>query len=233
MTLRADDLRVQAAARPRAARAWWPGVAVVLLIGLLARLPLLAVDLRTSADVQIYQQWARAIAAHGLVEVYDHTTTHYPPLLLYLFGAAASLAGPPALSATSTDSPALIALLKLPSLLADLLTAALLAWALRARGPTIAVAACALYALSPAVLYVSSIWGQTDSVYTLFLVASVVALDRGAYGPAWVGYALALGTKIQSIALAPLLLGLASFRAGRRGLAACTVGVATWGLLAA
>src|SRR5712691_8853994 len=68
---------------------------------------------------------------------------------------------------------ALTGLIKLSSILADVLTAWLIAWALRRQGSVRHILACGLYAFNPAVWYVSTHWGQTESVYTLFLVASV------------------------------------------------------------
>ena len=78
---------------------------------------------------------------------------------------------------------------------------------------------CALYLFNPAVWYVSALWGQTDAVYTLPLVASVIALQRERLVSAWVAYALALATKPQSLALAPVLAGASLARQGLRGLA--------------
>ena len=80
------------------------------------------------------------------------------------------------------------------------------AWALRKRSTGVAALAAGLYALNPAIWYVSSIWGQTDSLYTVFVVASVVLLERGWVVPAWLCYSLAFATKLQSFAFAPLLV---------------------------
>ncbi len=129
---------------------------------------------------------------------------------------------------------ALTGLIKLSSILADVLTAWLIAWALRRQGSVRHILACGLYAFNPAVWYVSTHWGQTDSVYTLFLVASVVALAQSAIPFAWLVYTLALGTKIQSIALAPLLVVVTLVRYGVRGLAGgLIVSTVTGTLLAA
>ena len=179
--------------------AWTLGL--LLGLGLLVRLPFLATDYRNSVDVEGYRHWGEAVNTRGIAAIYDEPGVTYPPLLLYWFGFAASVAG---------DERALNALIKLPMVVADLLTAALLAWAAgqraapekERRGPLLA---CALYLFNPALWYVSAYWGQTDSVYTHFLVGVVLMLAEGHYLPAWVGWALGLATKLQSIALLPLL----------------------------
>lgn len=208
----------------------WRGMTPVILgallfVSLAIRLPFATEDFGFS-DVKTYRRWAQTIATRGLATIYDGTDVGYPPLLLYVFGSASLLATrlPPALQ---RDDRALTALIKLPSMLADVATAWLIARALRRHPPALQILACAAYALHPALWYVSAYWGQTDSVYTFFLVVSVVALARGAVIPAWVAYGLALATKPQSIVLAPLLVVGTLRRYGARrvaaGLVACTV----------
>lgn len=203
-------------------------IAAILLLGLFIRLPFLAADFHATNDLDAYRLWARVIHTQGLAAVYEQTDANYPPLLLYAFGFAASLE-----ARWSLDEGALTALLKLPSILADLLTAGLIAWTIRDRAPGWRLFICALYALNPAVWYVSTYWGQTDSVYTLFLVTSVIALGKRRIVPAWAAYALALGTKVQSLALAPLLFSATWVQSGTRGLgrglaASTGVGAMLW-----
>lgn len=148
------------------------------------------------------------------------STANYPPLLLYLFALAGAV----------TTSPVLLtALVKLPAVLADLGTAGLMAWALRQQKPAVRAWAFALYAFNPAVWYISTYWGQTDSVYTFFLVAAVLALSQGAIVPAWAAGILALLTKIQALPLLPLLF-VVTLR--RYGWVRLFRGMATAGLLA-
>jgi Gpi18-like mannosyltransferase len=183
---------------------------LVLLLGLLVRLPFAAVDTHGSADLSTYRTWGAIVETRGLAAAYDADvralSNAYPPLLYYLFGLAAR--------AEASFEPSLgeaaaarleIAIIKSAAMLCDAIAAALLAWALWGRSPRLAVFACALYLFNPAVWYVSTYWQQLDSVYTAFLLASVIALERGRYNTAWAAYALGVVTKVQSLALAPLL----------------------------
>jgi Gpi18-like mannosyltransferase len=196
-------------------------LAVVLMLGLLVRVPVIAIDFNTTADVRLYIGWTRTLQVRGLVGAYDGTGINYPPLLLYALGGAgwleAQLTQP---IATDARTGLLIALIKLPAALADLATAGMIAWALRPRSPPLALLAATTYVFHPAVWYVSAHWGQTDSVYAFFLVAAIVALERGLTLPAWLAYTLALATKPQSIALASLLLAWTGVKHGGRKLAA-------------
>jgi hypothetical protein len=78
---------------------------------------------------------------------------------------------------------------------------------------------CGLYVFNPAIWYVSVRWGQIESVYTLFLVVAVVALERGAVAPAGLAYTVAMATKLLGVALAPLLVAWTITRFGWRALA--------------
>lgn len=194
-------------------------LAALLLLGLLMRLPLLPVDTRTTADLAAFRTWARMVHAQGITTIYDGTRINYPPVLLYAFDAGGQVEA--YLPAASRAGDAILtALIKLPSVLADILTAWLIAfWVRQRQSAVLGVLACGLYLFNPAIWYVSAHWGQADSVYTLFLIASLVALARGGLFPAWIAYTLALGTKMQSIAIAPLLFTVTLVKHGIRGLA--------------
>jgi len=174
---------------------------VVLLLGLLIRLPLAWVNLRVSADMDIYFQWGQSMRTASPGTIYQVSNTVSPPLLISLLGIAAMFQ-----PSGESPGPLFTFVVKSMSMLADVLTAGLIALYVRRYSVRLAVIACALYVLNPAVWYVSSIWGQTDSLYTLFVVASVLLLERGWFIQAWLCYSLAFATKLQSFAFAPLLI---------------------------
>lgn len=154
-------------------------IVAILLLGLLLRLPFAAREFRTTSDVETYRRWARTIRQQGLETIYAGTDVDYPPLILYLPGGAAKVEAQLPFRQPVAADRALTALIKLPAIIADTLTAAVILRALRGQKPAIQVLACASYTFHSAIWYVSAHWGQTDSIYTLFLVASVVALERG------------------------------------------------------
>jgi Gpi18-like mannosyltransferase len=205
---------------------------VVLALALLIRLPFLPANAHVSGDIKIYRNWSERIYNQGLITIYDKADVNYPPLYLYYLGAGAWLVAqlPPALTA---EGAAVNTMIKLPGVLADLLTTALIFWALRAqtlaRRRTIAL----LYALNPAIWYISALWGQTDAVNTFFLVATMLLLMQGAVTPAWIAYALALGAKGQSVFLAPVIFTFTLVHYGWRGLLRGIAGGAIVGALIA
>jgi Gpi18-like mannosyltransferase len=180
---------------------------VLLFIGLFVRLALILPGFPASRDAQIYSEWGQAIETNGLENAYEGTSVDYPPFLLYIIGAAAQVGSTNgqldqdlAPYRTSVNLT-----LELISALSDILTACLLAAALWRQSPGIASLAVFLYLFNPVPLYLTAVWGQTDSIYTLFMVAAVFAIERRALIPAWVIFALALTTKLQSISLLPLM----------------------------
>jgi Gpi18-like mannosyltransferase len=111
-------------------------------------------------------------------------------------------------------------LIKLPSLLALLVSVGLLfRWA-RAYGTTGWAALIAgLYAVAPPVWMNVAWWGQVDVLLSLPMLAAVILFERSGGRWSWICWAAALLIKPQAIILAPLLYGATLRRYGARGLA--------------
>lgn len=201
---------------------WKQAVLVAILaLGLLIRAPTIVAGYYASIDPDIYVRWGRVIETRGLPNSYNGTDVDYPPLLLYLFGGAAWVESQLLhhRGAGNISKGGLAALLiRIPTALCDVGAAALLASIVWRRSRNAALLVAALYVFNPAIWYVSAIWGQTDSIYTLMLLASVLALVRRAIIPAWLFYALAIATKLQAISIVPLLAGWSLAKHGVRGL---------------
>ncbi|HSN75333.1 MAG TPA: glycosyltransferase 87 family protein [Anaerolineae bacterium] len=78
--------------------------------------------------------------------------------------------------------------------------------------------AAGLWALNPAIIYVSAYWAQVDSIHTLWMLAALLAALGRRWGWSGLLMGLALLTKLHAIVLLPLLLALA-WRDGRRAVA--------------
>ena len=85
--------------------------------------------------------------------------------------------------------------------------------------PKLALLGALGYAFNPGVWYVSAYWGQMDSIYTLFMVVTVLALAAGAVRSAWVAYVLVMTIKIVGASLAPLVIVWSLARHGASRLA--------------
>ena len=69
--------------------------------------------------------------------------------------------------------------------------------------------AAGLWALNPAIIYVSAFWAQVDSIHTLWMLAALLAALGRRWGWSGLFMGLALLTKLQAVILLPLLLALA------------------------
>ncbi len=69
--------------------------------------------------------------------------------------------------------------------------------------------AAGLWALNPAIIYVSAFWAQVDSIHTLWMLAALLAALARRWGWSGVLMGLALLTKLHAIVLLPLLFVLA------------------------
>jgi hypothetical protein len=112
------------------------------------------------------------------------------------------------------DPPILRFMLRLPALAADLLTAAIIARVTAARGARMALGTASVYLFNPALIFDGAYWGQTAALHSVWMLAAVVAAMLPAFGWAAAATALALLTKPQALATAPLVL-FAAWRGGR------------------
>jgi Gpi18-like mannosyltransferase len=115
---------------------------------------------------------------------------------------------------------ATLALIKLPSLLANLGTMALIyCWSRRVLALRGAALIAALHALMPPVWINIAWWGQVDALLTFPMLLAVVLFDRAGGRWSWLAWGTALLIKPQAIILAPLMYVVTLRRHGCRGLA--------------
>jgi Gpi18-like mannosyltransferase len=168
--------------------------------------------------VDCFLAWAQATGGARPSDAYTPGAgaddCDYPPLVPYFLAAtegARLLAGAPLLS------PLTLLLLKLPSLVAQLLLAPTARAGLAGLGDDAAARRAALFlAASPAFFVNAALWGQFDVLLTLFLVAALLALLRDQPTLAGAALGLALATKLLAIVLVPVLALYAWKRFGPR-----------------
>jgi Gpi18-like mannosyltransferase len=184
----------------RSKRLEYLSLAALALVALAVRLLLFPVQ-GYKNDVDIFVQWLRT-AADGVPGFYERGFCDYPPLNVYIFWAFGSLAR--SLSLFGTDFVTYVVKL-IPSLF-DVATVCLIFVFVRDRlSFKASIAAAAVYAFNPAVIFNSAVWGQFDSIYTFLLLVSFMLILRGRWTYAVVVFTLAVLTKPQSVALAPLM----------------------------
>lgn len=207
-------------------RVWLiPGL--IVLMALLVRWPFLGVE-GVPGDLFLNGWWGDMSYKAGF-EVYKLTEANHPPIFLILNGLSQAVAEIPfvrdfleSVHFTWTMR------LKLWPVTAEILLILILWRWLRERGALRWLIPLVI-ALHPALILDSVMWGQSDPIFTLFLVVALLALNGGKVRLAWVLYALALLTKFQSIVLLPLLVVLTWRRcAWRQALTAPLAGVAVF-----
>lgn len=153
-------------------------------------------------DINDFLSWFNTAATHGIRPFYSETGwTDYPPLNVYIFWFFGSIA-----NAASKAGVSPVNIVKLAPNLFDLGTAALIYVFVRKQSSfKLAIAATALYAFNPAVIFDAAVWGQYDAVYTFFLVLSLMLALRSKPKLSAAAFALGILTKPQGIALAPLV----------------------------
>jgi dolichyl-phosphate-mannose-protein mannosyltransferase len=172
-----------------------------------------------NADIGTFSSWALNMAARGPWDFYQEGYfADYPPLYMYVLWVVGGLAN---LFKLQSGSFGFLVLLKLPSIIADFLSAWVLFRIAKRRGLGKEGAIGALLLLfNPVYLINSSFWGQVDSIFTLVLLLGIDALEdterkeRG-YPLAGALYALAILLKPQALLVAPV--GLAALICNARG----------------
>src|SRR5215211_5005123 len=163
------------------------------------------------ADLKVFQDWAIRLADVGLRDFYaapaDQFLSDYPPPYLYVLWVVGKVSAVPG-----------YLLLKLPAILADLglawvagtLAERLAPAALRERVPVRTLVAAAVL-FNPAVIALSAVWGQVDSVPALFVLSSLLLLFTGRQSlqrevAAFLLYAVAIAMKPQAGFVLPVML---------------------------
>lgn len=147
-------------------------VGVMLIAALLLRLGMATAIVGHRTDMSCFRAWADMAYKGGLNQFYFSKDFHdYPPgymYVLWLLGWVKNAAN------LDYDSDMFVMLIKLPAILCDVLTGYVIYRIVKKYSShALAVGVAVLFLFNPAVIVNSSVWGQVDSVFTLFLVLSI------------------------------------------------------------
>jgi len=221
----------------------WP--ALVLFVAAFFLRLFLAPDLGPfPKDVEVGVAYGAYGAEHGVTKLPDLFTEKnwpvmYPPLFIYQ-AAAIGRIGAHRLAALEKTYPDVAAAwlrvrYKLLPIIYDILTGVLILLVLaKFAPPPWPLLGAAFYLFNPCVVIDSAAWGHLDSIHSFFIALTVVCLgmacgprqDRWLVG-AWLMFALAVCTKLQSIVMIPLL---AVITLRRRNVAVAMAGVVIFAL---
>ncbi len=154
-------------------------------------------------DMTCFSAWSSQVFTNGIGEFYASESFHdYPPgymYVLYVVGALKQLFEP--------SGAGLDVLIKLPAIICDMFTGWLIyRVADKKLGNARAALISGLYLFNPAVVMNSSVWGQVDSVYTLFVAIMIYLISERRMIASYYIFALCLFIKPQALIFTPVLI---------------------------
>lgn len=172
----------------------------LLAVGLILRFIVAPIIEGWPNDISANKYWAMS-AAKNLPGFYNSGWCDYPPAFIYVLFIIGKIASIPGLNSIFT------LLIKLPSILADLVTAYMLFRLAKKHLSTgFGLLAAAIYTFMPAVLLDSTVWGQVDSFFTMIIVAALIVLIEKKLNYAVVLFTIAVLMKPQGIFFLPIIL---------------------------
>jgi hypothetical protein len=181
----------------------------LLVIALAMRIPYVPIVVHPY-DSNLYAKWGSDAYHGGIFKIYETAHPDYPPIYLTWLGIAAHLQALTNPVLNLADNPSYLMWLKLFSIFADLVIIVSAFFWLKDR-PRLRLIIPLWLAISPAIIGDSAWWGQADTVLSMMLVLSVLALNRDRPRLAWAFLALGLLVKFQAIVLLPMV-GVLSLR---------------------
>ena len=157
-------------------------------------------------DLNTFSSWFGTAAQYGPRIFYNVVSwCDYPPFNVYIFWGLGSIANTYSIFGT----PQMFYLIKLLPSLFDIATTAVIFVYLRKQTKfSTSLLVAILYVFNPAIIINSAVWGQFDSIYTFFLLASITLFLSSKPKLSIVFLVISLLTKPQSIAIVPLMVFL-------------------------
>ena len=170
-----------------------------------ARIIAAAVYKGNDTDMNCFLIWSQNVFDEGISKFYLSDSFHdYPPGYMYILYVVGAIR---ALFSWTWDSKASIVLTKLPAIIADMFTAYLIfkiaSKRLKKSG---AAFLSAVYLFCPMVILDSAVWGQTDSVFTVFMVLMCYLITEKKLKLSYFVFAIGILIKPQSLFFTPVLI---------------------------
>lgn len=173
---------------------------LLLGTGLLLRISLALLFDGYPGDISLFKNWASSVSTNFSQFYSGSKSSDYPPLyiyILYLVGKIGSI---------SFLNKFYILLLKLPSICADIITSYLIyKFAKKYICIEWSALISAFYIFNPAIFINSSLWGQVDSFFTIFIVGAIILLAEKKLYTSTIFFTAAILMKPQGIIFLPVL----------------------------
>lgn len=183
----------------------WGNIILLLAAALLVKLIFAAAYKGHGTDMNCFYAWSDLIFEHGIGKFYHlDTFTDYPPgymLILWVVAAVRKIFS----IGTTTDLGRV--LIKLVPVLSDL-AAGFLVYVLAKKkfSEPSSLLLSFVYVLNPVVILDSSVWGQTDGVFTLLVLLTCYFCMEEKRIPAYFVFAAGVLIKPQTLIFTPILI---------------------------
>ena len=163
-------------------------------------------------DMVAFRAWGEMVINGGFRNFYGSPYfTDYPPGYMYVLAALAWIRQT---FEIGFDSLLHNYIIKMPAMLADAGTVILIYMTalkfhddkLAMKKDVFATVSALFYALNPAVIINSAVWGQVDSIHTLLLAASIYLIGQRKMLPSVLLFSVSIVVKPQSFMLSPIYL---------------------------
>ena len=180
----------------------WLNLGILLLVAFIVRYILAKIDPGYETDMGCFKYWSDQVYNDGFSKFYNSETfTDYPPGYMYILWVVGFFR---AHFESLADSTVLV---KMPAMLCDLATGALIYKIAHKKFNEVAsIVLTAFYLFNPVVLIDSAMWGQVDAVFTLFVALMVYLVAEHKLIPAYYVFAIGVLIKPQTLVLTPVLL---------------------------
>lgn len=177
----------------------------MIIRGLLSR------SLGNEYDINVFVQWMQNSVSDGFTNFYlvnqnDGGWPNYPPASMIILNSLAyALHYVCGVDLESHTASSLGFMIKNVASAADILGGtALYTFFTSVHKKRQGLIVSAAYLFNPGILYTSAVWGQIDSIYTMFMVLFIIAASAKKHALGGASVALALLSKVQSIIILPL-----------------------------
>ncbi len=183
----------------------WTNIFILLAASLLVKLIFAAKFEGHGTDMNCFYAWSEMIFKNGIHKFYYlDAFTDYPPGYMAVLWVIAAIRS---LLSIDTISVAGRVLIKLVPILADIGTGFFLyRLASRRFSEPLSLLLCFSYVLNPVIVLDSSIWGQTDGVFTFFLFLTCYLCMEEKRIPAYFAFVVGVLMKPQMLIFTPILI---------------------------
>ncbi|MBC8061183.1 MAG: glycosyltransferase family 39 protein [Clostridiaceae bacterium] len=177
----------------------------IIFLGLLIRIIIGLLTEGFVGDINCFKGWASEVSSIGMANFYLlDGLRDYPPgymYILYIIGKIQMT------FSLDWNSSIMLLIMKLPAIIADIISSYIIFRISKKRvGSYLALGLCLIYALNPAVIYNSGVWGQIDGLFTMLILLMLMFAEKERLIGASIIYIIALLVKPQTLIFTPILL---------------------------